>query len=66
MVWLKEEECKRVITRLEDNGISVWECGRWKMQIRFYVHLKNRQGRQCPIVWKSKMARRVAGLTLAA
>ena len=67
VIRLKEEKCKVTITGMEDSKISIEVfVERGKTQIGFYIHLKNGQGNQCPIVWKSKVARRVIGLTLAA
>ena len=37
-----------------------------RTQIGLYIRLRDGQGNQFPIVWKSKVARRVIGSTLAA
>ena len=74
MERIREEDCQIMRTGMEESSVTIkvfadasfGNVEGVKTQIRFYVRLADGLGNRSPIIWKSKVARRVIGSTLAA
>ena len=74
VIQLKEEKYKVTIVGMKDHQVVIevfadalfGNLEGVRTQMGCYIHLRDGKGNQCPIIWKSKVARRVTGSTLGA